>query len=252
MPKLKSFTLCFGDNVKPDHDWLSGLEKVTQLEQLYLQISQLRSVQLAQLGALENLKSLTLECLGELDKVESESGDAEPGMLAHFPILPRLEALDLFNGCITNHDLRRLALFPRLKGLGLEGTYATDAGLAELAPLESLEELAIGENMATVRGLQSLAALKRLRAVHVYCDPSKNSTLSSEQGHIQNVLPDDAEVTRALKALRRSHPGIVIDADYDGFEEKFQLRGGEPRWGPEQAPDRGSIHAVLRGYIEEQ
>lgn len=253
MPRLKSLTLGFDDDAEPDQDWLRGISKVTQLERLHLQVLHLRSDDLAQLGALTNLKVLTLECLGERDKDQSETREGEPGMLSQFPILPRLEALDLFNGSITDDDLCRLARFPRLKAIGLEGTYVTDAGLEELAPLESLEELAIGENMATVDGLDSLAALKRLRAVHVCSDPGKNLTQQTlDTGDIRNVLSVDADVARALEVLRQSHPGIVVDADYDGFEEKFQLRSGEPRWGPEQAPDRGSIHAVLRGYIEEK
>ena len=252
-PNLKSLTLKFSLDGETVHAVLPAVGKLTQIERLYLEGTQLSRAELAQLGALTNLKSLTLECLGQWDADESEMGEGEPGMLEQFPILPRLESLDLFNGFITDRDLRRLARFPRLRGLGLEGTRVTDAGLAELAPLESLEELAIGEDMATVGGLESLAALKRLRAVHVYFDPGKNVTPTPGTGDIQIQFSGDADaLARALEALRQSHPGIVIDADYDGFQEKFQLGTGEPQWDPEQAPDRGSIHALLRRYVEEQ
>jgi hypothetical protein len=253
MPSLKALTLGSNQDAEPAHGMLAGISKLTQLERLYLQASHVSSAELGQLHALTNLKSLTLESLGESGEETSEIGDDEPGLLAQFPMLPQLEALDFVNGCINDHDLSRLALLPRLKAVGLAGTYVTDVGIAELASLECLEELGIGENMATVRGLESLAALKRVRAVHVYFDPGKNLTPTPGADDIRILLSGDADdLARALKALRQSHPGIVIDADYDGFEEKFQLGTGEPRWDPEQAPDRGSIHAILRGYIEEQ
>jgi len=142
--------------------------------------------------------------------------------------------IDLEGSEVGDDDLAQLALLPRLKLLNLTGTSVRDAGMAELASLDSLEELAIDNAVATAAGLESLLRLKRLKALHL------------GGGHLEDMtvgLPFDADgimdgalmvragevdrCRRALEALRRSNPGIVIDSETDLFNER---RAPKPAW----------------------
>jgi hypothetical protein len=101
----------------------------------------------------------------------------------------------------------------QLKRLWLEGDLVS-TGVAELAPLESLEELTSDNRMATPAALRSLSALKRLRAIHI---AGLDMDLATHTFASPLLAPKvDAEsLRRAVESLRQSHPGIVIDGDYN-------------------------------------
>jgi hypothetical protein len=293
---------CTGDDLAESraatHECLVSIGQLTQLERLRVSMWDKSSVDLMFLANLTRLKTFTLairpfdgpadedseesESDGEprvrmhLDRTEKDAdeneSDGEPRTLAHFPVLPQLEVLDLHEWELGDHDLGRLAGFQRLKSLDLSYTSINDAGLTKLAQLESLEELAIDEYMATAAGFESLLALKRLRAVHI-SGPASNRTdeikeeklirrAESITGHSANaetlrptmLALDDARelvvlssefdgLRRALRALRQSNPGLVIDARYREFAEKGNL---EPPW-----TNRSRIHSFMRRLLYE-
>jgi len=225
-------------------DDLACLDKLTKLKRLKLSV-----ISFANREDAEEAEAEGPEAGGD----EDEKRD-EPRTLARLPPLPRLEALTLYEWELGDRDLERLAGFPRLTSLDLSWTSVGAAGLVKLAPLVSLEELAINEDVATAAGFEALTTLKCLKAVHV-AGPADNQTddikveklerradlagasydktllpvtLAFDDGRELVVLPGELDgISRALAALRQSHPGLVIDAAY----EEFQKRGHvEPPW----------------------
>jgi hypothetical protein len=229
LTNLKSLTLEIRGNIDP-HGGLAVLGKLPRLEQLALTTGQISRVDLASLASLTNLKSLLIQCT--------------PGGAAPLPALPRLEALDLSHVSLSDADLARLAACPRLKLLCLGETGVSAAGLAGLASAPSLRELAIDEDALTVEGLESLAALKNLKSLHVahlmadHQDDDDYAEVVLDDGQNLNV-PSSAldRLRRAIASLRRACPGIVIDTDYNGFEEREfrRVRELEPPQGSEPA-----------------
>jgi hypothetical protein len=209
------------------HEYLAAIGKLSQLERLRLSVLSNNMHDLVHLSGLTNLRTLALDIRPWGNRADKQPA-AQPDVL-ELPVLPRLEELDLHDAWVGDEDLVRLAGFAKLKALNLSGTSVTDRGLTELAPLESLQELAIDQQIATEAGFEALGALKHLRALHI----------ATTQKYGQDALPLDHDdmmwvslrevdyVRHALKRLRQSHPGIVIDAHYEAFEKRLNL---EPPW----------------------
>lgn len=267
LTNLKSLTLeryNDYDEVKT-HEWLAALGALTQLERLCLTGFCYRSEDLACLADLGNLRALGLNSYYPPDSSSDKDGMKEDSteedgestddlenmdmlqLLAHLPALPRLETVNLEGSAVGDDDLARLAVVPRLKSLNLTGTSITAAGLAALAPMEALEELAIDNHrIASAAWLQSLLRLKRLKALHI-----DSSARRLNESYSSTLLPLDdggqmfvreGEVDRcrrALEALRRSNPGIVIDGETDVFKER---RRPKTAWVPRNGLDLWVYH----------
>ncbi|HWB11432.1 MAG TPA: hypothetical protein VG826_19535 [Pirellulales bacterium] len=211
------------------HYYLVAIGKLTNLKRLRLSLWTRSTRDLACLAELTELKTLTLDIGPVGMHIYPWSKVSEPdtatGVLAHLPVLPRLEELDLHNSSVGDEDLGRLSGFKRLKSLNLSMTRVTDTGLAKLAPLTSLEEIAMDQRMATAVGFEALAGLERLRSVHIkyvgYEEPPSRVLVPLDDGGQLDVLPDELDGLRhALKTLRQAHPGIVINENYDEFEKR--------------------------------
>lgn len=234
------------------HAYLEAVGKLTGLKRLRLRLWASCASDLARLSELKNLKMLVLDITPIDEQINSGANISDRNvathMLANFPVLPKLEQLDLNNSSVGDEDVGRLSGFKRLKSLNLSMTLVTDAGLARLAPLTSLEELAIDQRMVTSKGFEALARLDRLRAVHIdeYSDfdgTGSTAWLPLDNGGQLAVPHSEVESQlRALEMLRQTHPGIVIDADYDGFESRGDL----------EIPWDGDVRAFVRRWLYER
>lgn len=212
LTNLKSLALEVRDDVRA-HDGLAAIGKLIQLEQLSLTTRQSTSVDLACLARLTNLKALVIQCT--------------PGGAAPLAALPRLEALDLSYVPVADADVSRLAASARLKTLCLGHSGISAAGLAGLASVPSLTELALDEDTLTLEGLEALAALKSLKSLHVthlredLTDYDDLDELVLDGGESLEIRSSGLERLReAIDRLRRANPGIVIDTDFEGCEER--------------------------------
>ncbi|HVX14003.1 MAG TPA: hypothetical protein VHC22_22655 [Pirellulales bacterium] len=210
------------------HHYLAAIGKLTALERLRLSLWPCSAGDLARLAPLVNLKTLALDInpAGTLLFAVLDEPDTETEVLAHLPVLPGLEQLDLHGSWVGDDDLDRLSGFERLRTLNLSMTLVTGAGLAKLAPLTSLEELAIGVDMATAEGFEALARLERLRTVHIANADESGTGLwlpLDNAGRLAVWAIEADDQRRALEKLRQARPDMVIDADYDNFEKLSTL-----------------------------
>ncbi len=201
-----------GDAKRLAHDCLVAAGKMSRLERLHMQGTEIAAENLACLAGLTHLKSLSF----------SDAFGDQPSLLTHLPALPDLEAIDLYFCQVSEEDLRHLATFPRLKSLGLRRVFVGDGGLADVAclkVLQALEELTLDYCLATPESLQSLQALKHLKVLHFdiwhsFDDPRPLAAIGLDRGDETQVLETEREgFIAALRALRRSKAGIVIDAN---------------------------------------
>jgi hypothetical protein len=131
--------------------------------------------------------------------------EIHPRDLACLGGLTNLKSLSLAisrTDMIRKELLAAIANSTHLRELRLEGDIVS-AGLAELGPLESLEELWSDYGMANGAAIESLVELKHLKAVHIAGLDVSLASPSEEAEHLR----------RALKSLRQSHPGIVVNGD---------------------------------------
>lgn len=226
---------------------LVAIGQMKELEHLHLYRMKVPGRSLASLAGLTNLKRLILS------EVIIEE-DADTPVLAHLPPLPRLESLVLEHSQIRDRDLCYITALSGLRSLGLGTGAITDEGLRELARLPLLEELAINVDNLSPAGLHSLAALTRLRTLHVDRGVVVgDKTLALD--HDDTLYVPESELDgfrRALKGLRHSRPGFVIDGrsivtgswlgrpeadmidwDYDARlnrQQPFSLPSGDGPW----------------------
>jgi hypothetical protein len=249
LENLKSLTIDvnFANDEQRARECLAAVGKLTQVEQLSLTGWPVRRDDLTLIGTLTNLRSLTIDSIEVAgNEHQSEGHIGEPSALAHFPVLPRLESLCLREPRIGDQDLDRLAVLPRLKSLCLAFTNVSDAGLRKLAALHSLEVLTIDEGAATAEGLDALVSLRGLREIHLAqpqnYQADRSASLPLDDGEEMAVLPSELDgARRALKALRQTHPEIVIDTDdacFYGSEWEWTGRPTSP-WDRDQMLDRG-------------
>ena len=266
---------CWGKNRNETkagvRECLAAIGKLTQLERLRLEMREEDAHELACLGGLTNLKTLSLK-IDSFHDAESFKRMNHSEVLEYLPPLPRLEALDLDGWRIGGEHLNRLDNLPKLKSLNLSATMASGTDLAKLGSLDSLEELGISESLATATAFESLAALKHLRAIHIELptdervqpvgerlilramflfddaaevQPLHPATLPLDDGHELPVLSEELDgLNRALATLRRSHPGIVIDADYESFLQRVDRL--QPDWVDDLATDKDMRRLLKR------
>ncbi|MEZ0274759.1 MAG: hypothetical protein ACAH88_07625 [Roseimicrobium sp.] len=104
-------------------DFLEGLAPNSSLEQLYIFNVSLPDTVCPVLGGYGNLKALAIvpwDISGE-----------------NFPILKRLESLDLNSSPITNAGLERILQLPSLSGLSIESDHLTLDGIRNMKVLNS-------------------------------------------------------------------------------------------------------------------
>lgn len=201
--------------VREEHFWrecLAAIGKMSKLEALRIEGRPPLASHLAPLAGLTNLKSLSMEWT-PFDPTEPES---KTPLLSHLPALPALETLDLNSSEVGDSDLPYLRAFPRLRSLNLMNTRVTDLGLTHLASLEALEDIAICDGAVSLAGLRAVRNINRLNRLHLdrYSGSAEFSALELDDDCVTSVPTSDFEnCVEALKALRQSHPGIVIDSD---------------------------------------
>ncbi|HET6879362.1 MAG TPA: hypothetical protein VFI31_04375 [Pirellulales bacterium] len=234
LTRLQSLMLDISDCQHDEREMDKRLAMVGKLSQIQrVRLEGFAGARIAHLGSLNNLKSLVLvvgrtpedheqvhdcfEALGTLTQleqlqlglrgIEEEELRVDPHDLACLRGLKNLKSLRLHISCdeSESHEcLAALASLTQLRQLWLEGNLVS-VGLSELAPLGSLEELTSDYRMSTPAALESMMYLERLKAVHI-------------AGIDQDLASSDqkaVDVRRALASLRRSHPGIVVDDDFN-------------------------------------
>lgn len=175
------------------------------------------------LGDMRELRMLNLEWGWQRDDADEQRRIVRESLSA-IGKLTSLNSLRLEGEGIATGSLAGLAALPHLRSLHLHQTDVTAAGLAALASLESLEELEIDGDAISVAALDALRAIKRLQSVHlvrVVRPRDDVEVLALDYGDQLWVRRADVKgFRRALDALRRAKPGIVIDGD-DGGHRGF-------------------------------
>lgn len=229
---------------------LAAIGAMDRLEHFRLEGRAIAQRDLGLLAGMANLKSLALHGIA----IESDQNGSEQPLLAGFPRLPRLEVLDLSGSDVGNDDLRYLAALPKLRALNLVSTNVTGEGVADLAPAETLEELAIGivGDAASATGLQSLKKIKNLKRLHIGgIDP--NGLRSDDLRDRLRHLPDDEydDWLRALVALRKAKPELVIDGDLKTFG--WPVEKMPAKWEkPDNSAGATFAHEAVRVWKEQQ
>src|SRR5487761_1611339 len=206
LANLKSLTLDLDSahDSERTRECLLAVRQLNQLEQLYLWNWSGRRADLARLGGLTNLRSLTL-CPVEIGVfhrantyIDSNTSDSNRGLegFASLRALRQLEGLDLTGVRVAFQDVRALAVLPRLKFLCLGQTQVDHASLTQLAAIKSLEELALDE-ATLIRDLKALNALTRLKAVHISPRGVAGARLALDHGDHLSVSPSEVEHFRS-------------------------------------------------------
>ncbi|MCE5267101.1 MAG: hypothetical protein LLG00_04370 [Planctomycetaceae bacterium] len=108
-----------------------------------------------------------LERLGQLDRLYLGKSDVSDAGLVHLRGLKRLRLLWLNDTGITNAGLRNVGELHQLKFLRLDGTKCTDAGLLHIRGLTQLVVLSLDNTEVGDRGLTHLEGMKQLDTLHL-------------------------------------------------------------------------------------
>ena len=92
--------------------------------------------------------------------------------------------------------------------------------------------MAIDEDIATAAAFKALIAIKHVRAVHIanaepYHDEidEELTAVALDDDYRWGVASSDVDGLRqALDALRKSHPGLVIDSKHHEFEQRLDVQ----------------------------
>lgn len=157
------------------------LARFTTLELLNCSCSQMSEEKLADLAALKNLRSLNLSMtsvswgvpealtvfpkLTHLSIYGTQYNDRTAGLVVEK--LPRLQALNIGAGPLTDEGLRALSKHKSLRHLHIESTKVTDDGLRGLTGLE-LRTLNLGRTAVTDDGLKHIGGVKNLESLLLY------------------------------------------------------------------------------------
>jgi hypothetical protein len=188
-------------------DDLSHLAALHNLEALYIGYTKVSGRGISSLASLERIRVLDLSGLAS-------------SVLEHLPCLPRLEVLILRGTMFADHSLDLLAWFPSLRTLDVSGTSLTRAHLEQIANVESIEELIVDGDVVSSDGFGLLRGIKNLKVVHINKDQYRSNTSDpnisiplelDDGGQSLGSENDAVACRRALDALRRAKPGIVID-----------------------------------------
>lgn len=210
-------------------EWMAALGELDQVERLELSCVRMNNESLQCLGGLANLRAL------RLDVVYPHHGL----LLSSFPLLSRLEALDIVRAQVSDEDISYLAVLPHLKSLWISERMPklTVAGLSRLAAIESLEEVGIEGDLVSPAGLKSLLAINCLKTLHLGSspfDPGKNSSVLPLDDGSELYVDEVEGFRRALDALRQVNPQIVIDRNFDNSRLRhfidFEAESGDETW----------------------
>lgn len=193
------------------HEFLAAVGQMAELEQLRLAGVVLEGESLARLAGLTNLKRLNLEYC----RVNGGSPSGSH-LLSQMPPIPCLETIDLWGAQVVDDDIYNLSILPRLRSLSLLYTDVTRLGLKQLASLKSLEELSIGGEALFAADLESIGGIPALKRLHIesHNPVVPTATLDLDGEDWVWVSVGELEGCRGtLKALRKSHPGIVVDGE---------------------------------------
>lgn len=251
LPKLthlKSLILDISDCEDDEREMDKRLAMIGKLPQLrQVRLEGFPGPRIARLRKLTNLKSLKVdfdpvpddrkqmhgcfEALGTLTQLEELQLGLREGLRIHpedlecLRGLKNLKMLTLYITCDKSEShacLVAIGHLTRLRRLWLEGDLVS-GGLAELAPIESLEEITSDNRMATTAALESLIALRNLQAVHI-------AGLDTD---LARSTEEAARMRRAVESLRRSHPRLVMDSDYnDRWLDGQKVDYPSLRWEP--------------------
>ena len=118
-------------------------------------------------------------------------------------LVGRPHGLRLYDGEVTDAELRYVQEFTELRGLGLPGTKITDTGLENLQGLSHLRYLSLYRTNVTDAGLEHLRELRQLRYL------SLTGTKVTDAG---------------VKRLRQALANCQIDHEYDDRRHTSHLR----------------------------
>ena len=204
-----------------------GLDRLQSLTDLDLSGTSLSAEALKQLGALKNLKRLSLkysditdsgleslDVAFEPDSSRSTGTDVSDAGLAHIGKLAGLEELLMSYGRFTDAGLASLGGLTHLVRLDLVRTRTSDKGLANLAPLKNLTSLNLDYTTVTDKGLcgsvRRFRNLLQLRLDSATITDTGVETLSALKGlkmlNLYHTLVTDA----GYQALRRALPHCKI------------------------------------------
>ena len=246
------------DDERIPDEVLATIDKLDQLEVLGLGHMMIGNDIPACLAALTKLKALSLYIGDFRDKpkladLEFRARIGKLPLLAHLPALSRLETICLHYGLVREDDVRQLVLLPHLKSLDLSCTFLTDAAWRELASQASLEELVIDDEALAEAPLNSLLAFKRLKTLHLasrHSDESDSGSLLSldMDGKVFVRARYRRGCRRALKALRQSNPGIVVDKNAPTFAKRCVWGGWRFDEWPQKADRLAPPTGMGRGF----
>jgi hypothetical protein len=118
-------------------DGLCHLTRLSELEVLALNGTNVRGQGLQHIVHMQNLTGLTLD-----NTPLTDDG------LQYIAQLANLEWLFLSNTQITDEGLRHIAILPRLENLQIRGTAITDEGIKHLSGMTSLKLILLGDNVS--------------------------------------------------------------------------------------------------------
>jgi Leucine rich repeat len=139
-----------------DNEDVMRLRKLTGVKILWIRFRNLSDASKAQLGEMQQLRSLDIG-----------NTDFDDAGLVHVGRLTRLRELRLSRTLITDAGLAHLRGLHNLETLYLDRTRITDAGLAQLAALGGLRKLDLSGTSISDAGLPHLKQLPRLETLTV-------------------------------------------------------------------------------------
>jgi Leucine-rich repeat (LRR) protein len=155
-------------------DGLAALEKLDDLEELFLRKTLITSAGLAHIKGLKQLRTLDLDetptrddglknlkGLTKMRRLLLNFTQITDAGLANLRDLKELQVLGLRATLVGDAGLENLKDLKDLSRLGLEHTNVTDAGMVYLQDLPRLRELRVEETSVTAAGLSKLKGLEK-------------------------------------------------------------------------------------------
>ena len=139
---------------KADNNTLACLRQARQLKTLSMHVAALGDADLAHIGQLYGLNSLTITCNSTDAGLEQITG------------LQDLTLLSLHYPRMTDAGLEHVGKLRNLKTLSLSSSAITDAGMQHLEPLDRLEQLFLKGTSVTPEGTRELRRLHTKLRLH--------------------------------------------------------------------------------------
>ncbi len=230
------FSLHFLPTHNVDDKGISYLASLTQLRELRLSQSSVKTPNLAPFVHLESLDlsdtpyfgdegMATLETLKSLRRVYLRNAPITDEGLKHLRALTALEELDLYGTNLTDRRIASLRDLTAIRKLNLLGADVTDASVETLERMPHLRELNLYRSHVSNSGLSRLAGLKELRALdlrysHVTeagVDAFKTAQPQCSIEFAGGATPASGKAIAALPAGRSTKPSAI---GFDGWAER--------------------------------